>query len=125
PRFAAHTRGALQRDFTLIGLGSLVGTVLCIFAAFRSLRPLLLSFLPILVGTLAATLVSFLVFERVHFLTLVFGPSLTGLGVDYALHYFAAHRLAGAGWNAERSMRDILPGITLGVLTSVLGFSGL
>ncbi|HUR28002.1 MAG TPA: hypothetical protein VM509_07440, partial [Planctomycetota bacterium] len=34
-------------------------------------------------------------------------------------------RLAGAPWDAERSMRDILPGITIGVLTSVLGFSGL
>lgn len=125
PRFAAHTREAMQRDILVIGTGSMIGTALCILAAFRSLRPFLLSFLPVAVGIAAASLVCFLVFQRVHVLTLVFGTSLTGLGVDYALHYFAAHRLAGPGWNPRRSMRDILPGITLGVLTSVLGFSGL
>ncbi|HUR27671.1 MAG TPA: MMPL family transporter, partial [Planctomycetota bacterium] len=125
PRFAASTRESMMKDIWLIGTGSMLGTALCILLAFRTLRPLLLSFLPIAVGTAAAMLATFLVFDRVHYLTLVFGTSLTGLGVDYALHYFSAHRLAGAPWDAERSMRDILPGITIGVLTSVLGFSGL
>ena len=125
PRFAAHSREAMQSDIWIIGTGSMLGTALCILLAFLSLRPLLLSFLPVLVGTAAAMLATFLLFERVHFLTLVFGTSLTGLGVDYALHYFSAHRLAGPSWNSERSMREILPGITIGVLTSVLGFSGL
>ncbi|HTF91211.1 MAG TPA: MMPL family transporter [Planctomycetota bacterium] len=125
PRFAARTRDSMQSDIVIIGTGSMLGTALCILLAFRSLRPLLLSFLPVLVGTAAAMLVSFLVFEHVHYLTLVFGTSLTGLGVDYALHYFSAHRLAGQEWNAHRAMREILPGITVGVATSVLGFSGL
>ncbi len=125
PRFAAHTREAMQSDIMIIGTGSMLGTALCILLAFFSLRPFLMSFLPVAVGTATAMLATLLIFERVHFLTLVFGTSLTGLGVDYALHYFCAHRLAGRDWNARRSMREILPGITLGVLTSVLGFSGL
>jgi predicted exporter len=125
PRFAAHVRQSMEKDIGFIGTGSLVGTALFILLAFRSLAPFLLSFLPIAVGTAAALSATFLAFERVHFLTLVFGTSLTGLGVDYALHYFAAHRLAGRDWDARRSMAEILPGISLGVLTSVLGFSGL
>lgn len=125
PRFAAHTRDAMKRDIAVIGTGSMLGTALCILLAFYSLRPFLLSFLPVAVGTLTAMLATFVVFDRVHFLTLVFGTSLTGLGVDYALHYFSAHRMAGRGWNSRQSMREIFPGITLGVFTSVLGFSGL
>jgi predicted exporter len=125
PRFAAQAREAMQSDIWIIGTGSMIGTALCILLAFRSLRPFALSFLPVAIGTAAATLACLVVFARVHVLTLVFGTTLTGLGVDYALHYFAAHRLAGPDWDARRTLRDVLPGITLGVLTSVLGFSGL
>jgi predicted exporter len=125
PRFAARARETMRTEMSWIGIGSTLGTLLCILLVLGSWRPLALSFLPILVAAASGTLACFLAFDDVHFLTLVFGTSLTGMGVDYALHYFCVHRRAGPEWDSQRGLRSILPGITLGMATSVLGFSGL
>lgn len=124
-RFAARARERMQREVPWISLGSTIGTALCVWLTLRSARPLWLSFVPMLVSVLVGTWACVLIFPDTHLLTLVFGSSLTGMGVDYALHYFSVHRRAGAQWQAEHGLRAILPGITVGMLTSVVGFSGL
>lgn len=125
PRFAADARERMQGEMTAIGAASTVLTALCILLVLGSWRPLALSFLPVVVSALVGAWFCIEVFPDVHMLTLVFGTSLTGMGVDYALHYFCVHRRAGATWNAQAGLRAIFPGITVGMLTSLLGFSGL
>jgi predicted exporter len=65
------------------------------------------------------------VFGEIHLLTLVFGASLVGISVDYSLHYFCERYRFTADWSPNSALRHILPGITLGLITSVIGFAGL
>lgn len=125
PRFAVRARERMQSEMSWIGAASTLGTALCVLLVLGSWRPLALSLVAVAIAAAAGTWACIELFPDVHFLTLVFGTSLTGMGVDYALHYFCVHRRAGADWDPQRGMRTILPGITVGMLTSVVGFSGL
>ncbi len=125
PRFASHYRSVAQREFGLLGIGSTLATLLSIWLVLRSWRPLMLSVLPMAMSVLAGTCACFVLFEEVHTLSLVFGSTLTGLGVDYALHYFFIHRDSDESWDPNVGLRVIFPAITVGALTSIVGFSGL
>ncbi|TNE44081.1 MAG: hypothetical protein EP343_30475 [Deltaproteobacteria bacterium] len=124
-RFASYSASSSEREFSRIGVGTIVGIVLLLLLTFGSLRHLLVAGLPIAVGLLFAMTALFAVYTRVHVLTLVFGGSLIGVCVDYAFHYFAEHSLAEPSAPAEASLSVILPGILLGALTSILGYMAL
>ena len=71
--------------------------VLCMaWWAFRRVRPALLMFVPVFAGTAVGYAAGFLLFDRLHVLTLVFGATLVGSASDYAFHYLCA-RLPGGG----------------------------
>ncbi len=124
-RFAHYGAEASEREFSRIGIGTILGIVLLLLVTFGSLRPLLLSGLPIGVGLLCATTCLFFFFDHVHVLTLVFGGSLIGVCVDYSFHYFAEQRLASHQWTPMGGLYAILPGISLGAVTSILGYLAL
>lgn len=121
-RHAAAASARARHEVTLIGSGSLVGILLLMLWAFASLRPVLLSVAAIGGGILLAVVVTGAVFGGVHVLTLVFGASLVGVAVDYCLHLFA-HR-----WHTpqpRRALRQILPAISLGLVTSALAYGSM
>jgi len=122
-RYAADAARKAETEASTIGFGSFAGVMLLFLLVFRGLRPLVLGALPILVGLLAATVVCFGVFERVHLLTLGFGASLIGICIDYTFHFFC-HRL-GQEEPSQTFPRKILPAVTLGALTSIMGYLGL
>ena len=124
PHAAAGTASALDETST-VGLGSLLGIILLLFAIFRSPRPLVLTLISITLGCLAGFATCIAAFGEIHLLTLVFGASLVGISVDYSLHYFCDRYRFAADWSSTSALRHILPGITLGLITSVIGFAGL
>ena len=123
--FAADARGAAQREVDLIGLGSVAGIVLLLLAVFRSLRPMLLGLLTVCIGLAAAVSTTLLVHGELHLLTLVFGASLIGEAIDYSIQYFGAYAGAGPNWDPQHGMRLVRPGLTLALLTSLLGYGAL
>lgn len=120
----AGTNSAKQQIST-IGVGSLLGILLLIFLAFRSLQPLWFSLLPIAVGLLAGLVACLLVFGEIHLITLVFGASLIGVSIDYCFHFFADQYDGGSHWQAKKGLQRIFPGITLGLITSLVGYAAL
>ncbi|XKH01065.1 MMPL family transporter [Marinobacter nauticus] len=106
-----------RSELSTIGIGSLVAIVLLLLWHFGSFSYLALPVVSVAVGLLVALSVSLLVFERVHLVTLAFGASLVGVSIDYAFHY-----LCHARDRATHGIRHILPGITLGVVTSCLAY---
>jgi predicted exporter len=113
-----------NREINTIGWGSLAAVLLLVWLAFRSLRPMLLVGLSLLVGTAAALSVTAAVFGSVHLITLVFGASLVGVAEDYGIHWFASRQ--GQPGVAPRSlMRQLLPGLALALATSVLAYLAL
>ncbi|MCT9812946.1 hypothetical protein N0K08_20140 [Acidovorax sp. Be4] len=111
-------------EINTIGWGSLAGVLLLTWLAFRSLRPIALVGLSLLVGCAVALSVTAWVFGEVHLLTLVFGASLVGVAEDYGIHYFAA-RQSQADVPPHRLMRSLLPALWLALGTSVIAYLAL
>ncbi len=120
-----HAEAAAVRasqEVNTIGWGSLAAVLLLVWLAFRGLRPLLLVAVSLLVGTAAALSATALVFGQVHLITLVFGASLVGVAEDYGIHWFAS-RQARPDAAPRALMRELLPGLSLALATSVLGYA--
>lgn len=123
--FAAEARSAAQREVDIIGAGSIAGIVVLLLAVFRSLRPMLLGLLTVAVGLAAAVSAAILTQGELHLLTLVFGASLIGEAIDYSIQYFGAYAGAGRDWDARCGIALVRPGLTLALLTSLLGYGAL
>lgn len=121
---AAGTQSAV-REISTIGAGSVVGILLLILITFRSMMPLLYCLIPVLSGVMVALVACVQIFGSVHLFTLVFGASLIGISVDYSLHYLSDRLMGGADWRAEQALKRIAPGITLGLITTTIGYAGL
>lgn len=124
PLHAEAAAAQASREVNTIGLGSLLAVIALVWLAFRSPRPILLVSASLLIGCAAGVAATAMLFGKVHLLTLVFGASLVGVAEDYGIHYFASRQ--GAPAAAPRSlMRQLLPGMALALITSVLAYLAL
>ncbi|WP_243221460.1 MMPL family transporter [Methylobacter sp. S3L5C] len=124
PLFTAQGSDSARQEISTVGLGSSAGIVVLLLLTFRSLRPLLLSFLAIGSGLFAALVVSVLFFGKIHIITLVFGASLIGVADDYAIH-FVCDSFGAKNWLPRQGLRYIFPGLVIGLLTNLLSYAGL
>ncbi len=120
---AAAARESAEGEMNVIGIGSLLGIVVLLLLAYRSLTPLALGLLSVGIGLCAAVLTSLAVFGRLHLMTLVFGASLIGEAIDYAIQFFSVRLGAGPDWNSGQGLKLILPGLAVALATSVVGYS--
>ncbi|HLI78665.1 MAG TPA: MMPL family transporter, partial [Candidatus Binataceae bacterium] len=111
-------------ETTRLSIVSIVGTVALILIVFRSLRALWLTLLAIGVGVVCAAALSLWIFGGLHVAALLFGVSLIGIAIDYCLQYVSARFGPDAGTPQER-LRRVLPGITIGVGTTLIGYATL
>ena len=120
--FSVNSRAAIKGDamrFSLIAT-LLIGAMLLAF--YRSPRVLGLSFVPVASGAAAGVAAVSLGFGSVHGITLGFGVTLIGEGVDYAIFLFIR---ATPGVAPRETLEGIWPTLRLGVLTSICGFSAM
>lgn len=110
-----------EKEVSLIGTGSLVGIILLMIVVFRSVRPVVLVVISLLVGTAGGLAVSALLFEKLHILTLVFGSSLIGVAEDFGIHYLC-NRLNRAPDPKGELMRHLLLSLFLAMLTTAIGY---
>lgn len=123
--YAAAARQSAEHEFDFIAAGSLVGMLLLLYVVFRSLRPLALGLLSVGFGIATAVITTVAVFGELHLITLVFGASLIGEAIDYAVQYFAAHLGAGKDWEPRSGLRRIAPGLITALVTSLLSYAAL
>lgn len=114
-----------KQEISTIGMASLAGIVLLMLWVFRSATPLLLALLSITIGLLVAFCVTLWLFGKVHLFSLVFGASLIGVSIDYAFHYLTDRLAAGRKWHSISGLQHIFAAITLGLITSLIGYLGL
>ena len=117
--YAIEGSSSAKREISTIGMGSLIGIILLVLFVFRSLTPLLLSLISISSGIIVGLSCSLYFFGEVHLFTLIFGSSLIGVSIDYSFHYFS-ERLSGA--DNHSTIKNILPGISMGMISSVLAY---
>jgi predicted exporter len=120
---AADASRKARGEMNLIGWGSLLGIFLLIGFVFRSAYALALIAASLAAGTVAALATAFLLFERVHLLTLVFGASLIGVAVDYAILVFAQH--LGSEEPVWERFRRLLPTLVMVLATPALAYLAL
>lgn len=123
--YAAHGTQSAKNEISTIGVGSLVGVILLILLVYRSMMPLSLALLSISCGLVAAFVITVLIFGKVHLFSLVFGASLIGVSIDYAFHYLTDRLSAGSRWNAAKGLQHIFIAISLGLVTSLVGYLGM
>jgi uncharacterized protein len=96
----------------------------CISLSFMSLRWALIALIPLVIGLLWLFGIQLLFGLKFNFYNLVVLPAILGIGCDNGVHL--AHRYRDEG---EKSMWNVLSStgqhITIGSLTTMLGFSGL
>ncbi len=120
PLHTEYAAAGAQREIRLIGGLSMAAICLLSLLVFRSVRPLLLSLFAIGSGIAcgAATVIALL--GHMHILAFVFGTTVTGLAIDYAFHFICNRLRPGPVHDG-----DIMPGLTLGLLSSCLAFFAL
>lgn len=121
--YAANGQQQASREMTWVGGGATLGILLLLLLAFRRLR-VLLAFVPVLVGMLFGGVACVALFGHMHVMTLVLGSSLIGVAVDYPLHYLSKS-WSLKPWNSWPALRLTLPGLTLSLITSCIGYLAL
>ncbi|MFJ7106900.1 MMPL family transporter [Pseudomonas sp. NPDC098740] len=121
--YAASGQKQATREMTWVGGGATAGILLLLLLAFRRWR-VLLAFVPVLVGMLFGAVACVALFGHMHVMTLVLGSSLIGVAVDYPLHYLSKS-WSLKPWHSWPALRLTLPGLTLSLITSCIGYLAL
>ncbi|CAB3631570.1 hypothetical protein LMG26696_00705 [Achromobacter pulmonis] len=123
PLYAAAGRSQAVAESGWIGGLAMAGIVLVLLLALRRWRALL-ALAPVAVGLLAGTVACVAVFGSIHVLTLVIGASLIGVAVDFPLHWLGKS-YGMPDWRAWPAMRRVLPGLTISLAASLVGYVAL
>ena len=99
---------------------SIVLILLLLLYVFRSTLPIVATLSTITIAIFTALSFTWFTFGKVHVFTLVFGTSIIGVSVDYAVHFFVNWK---SGVQNVRS--SIIKGLLLGFLTTELSYIAL
>jgi predicted exporter len=123
-QYAIASEAQIKGDVNRIGIISTIGMLAIFLLLFGSVRMILLGFVPMLFGSAVAVLACELWFGEIHGITIAFGTSLLGVGLDYVEHYYA-HFVLTPTVPALTTMRNVGPSLVLGAVTTIIGFIGI
>ncbi|MCK7496080.1 MAG: MMPL family transporter [Comamonadaceae bacterium] len=117
-----HSRAAIRGDAERFAVIATVLIAALLLTVYRSPRLLALGLLPVASGALAGIAAVGVGFGAVHGITLGFGATLIGEGVDYAIYLFTQN---APGEAPEKTLQRMGRRCASGVMTSVCGFSAM
>jgi predicted exporter len=120
--FSVQSRASIRDDAWRLSLIATLLVASMLLLLYRSPRVLALGLFPVATGALAGVAAVSLGFGGVHGITLGFGVTLIGEGVDYGIYLFTQIEHGEA---PQSTLRRIWPTLRLGVLTSICGFSAM
>ena len=123
-QFAIASEAQIKHDVNRIGIISTIGMLAIFLVLFGSIRMILLGFIPMLFGSAIAVLACEAWFGEIHGITIAFGTSLLGVGLDYVEHYYA-HFVLTPAVPARTTMKHVGPSLVLGAVTTIIGFVGI
>ena len=122
--FAKHGSDRALSEASWLSSVSMLGSMALIILVFRRFMPLLGNVLVVVVGIGVGLAASLWLFGDLHVAALLFGTSLIGMAVDYGLFYTTSIFDPAAKTPVER-LRLTIRGMTLGLLTTLLGYGAL
>lgn len=136
--FAVDARAHIKQQVARLSIVSSVLILILLALVYRSIPPLVLGLLPVVSGAVAGIAAVALGFGVVQGVTLGFGVTLIGEGVDYSIYLFVQSRSRvqtgsrasppsdrASDTAADTAWASVWPTIRLGMLTSVFGFASL
>ena len=120
PLYSAYGVLSAEREISTIGLVSLLVLVILLVAVLRSLSAILLTIVCVSSGVLAGWVLTVVLLQQVHILTLVFGATIIGIAADYAFHYLA-HTVMGV--EGRITLDNVFTSLATSAITSVLAFT--
>ena len=120
--FAADAERVIRFEAQALSLAATALVCMVLLVAYRSMRLLLLSAVPLVSALIVGVAVTGLLFSGIHGITLAFGATLLGMAIDYPLHVFSHLH---AGEPASASLSRIWPTIRLGVITTCVAYASL
>lgn len=120
--FSVQSRASIRDDAAKLSLIATLLVASMLLMIYRSPRVLALGLFPVATGALAGVAAVSVGFGSVHGITLGFGVTLIGEGVDYAIYLFTQIEQNGT---PQSTLRRIWPTMRVGVLLSICGFSAM
>ena len=121
---AADMLRLMRQEAPWMVAATFVIVALLMYVNFRSVRWAALALVPLVVGVLWMLLILEVVALELNFYNLVVLPAVLGIGNDAGVHLVHRYREEGAGsiWRVLRSTGEH---VTMGSLTTMIGFGGL
>lgn len=63
------------------------------------------------------------VFDKIHLISVTMGTCLIGICIDYSFHYLSEYAFCKDKWDSSVGLKHILPGISLGFITTTIGYT--
>lgn len=119
--------GAKQasKEVSHIGILSLLGIIGLLWLVFRTLALFRIVTVVMLTSVIVGISSALIIFQKIHILSLVFGSSLLGVSVDYAIHYYCKTYQCDEDKHSRdffTILRQLTPALPLAVLSSCLGY---
>jgi len=117
--FSVKSRSIIRAEAGRMTLAATTLAIMFLLAMFRSMFAVVLAMLPMLTGVVAAIGATQLVFGYVHGITIAFGATIIGVGVDYPIHVLSHKKRnepARAIWGRIGST------LALSALTTSIGY---
>lgn len=114
-----------QYEITWISTVSVILALTLLIVVFRTALPIAATFFSIGMAVLSALAMTWTFFGEIHIFTFVFGTSIIGVSIDYAIHFFTDWRFSKENPDGFQVRRHILKSILLGFMTTELGYLAL
>lgn len=120
--YSDHASTEAKADITTIGSLSIIGIIILMITVFRSVRPVFLSLLSIIIGMICGLVAVLSIFGEIHIMTLVMSTSIIGITIDYSLHYLTERLLHGNRESAICSLKKIISTLSIALCTSFIAY---
>lgn len=114
-----------QLEITWISTISIILVLVLLIVIFKTVTPIACTLFSIAVAIMAALATTWTAFGEIHIFTFVFGTSIIGVSIDYAIHFFTEWKYSKTNPDGLQVRKHILKGILLGFMTTEFGYLAL
>ena len=112
--YTVENSAKIKEDVTLIASLSIVILLIMYLVLLRNFRLLSNAFVTLGSSVLFATIISSIVYDNFHIISLAFGASVSGVSIDYLFHYYFH--------NFYKSKKQLDTNVLYGYLTTTVAF---
>ena len=126
PFHSYESSSRAKAEIALISGISVVLILLLLLYVFRSTLPIVATLSTIAVAIFSALSFTWFVFGSIHVFTFVFGTSVIGVSIDYAVHFWTHWKERSLGVYRSRSVRSLIfKSLLLGFMTTEFSYLAL